>query len=241
MDNDSDVLREEYRIRFAKKERYRNEVWRILCNEYFRKFVFPDAHVLDLGSGWGEFINNIEAAKKYAMDLNPDAGIMASKEIRFLHQDCAEAWDIPTESLDIVFTSNFLEHLHDKSRVERAISEAYRCLRKGGLLICLGPNVKYIPGAYWDFWDHYIPITEQSIAELLRLKGFDIHLNVPRFLPYSMSSGRDSPLILVKLYLKLPIFWRFFGKQFLVIGKKITSAEQDGALGDDFSAPRSRE
>jgi hypothetical protein len=45
-------------------------------------------------------------------------------------------------------------------------------------------------------------------------------LKIPRFLPYSMSTGRTPPSFFVKLYLKLPILWPLFGKQFLVIGKK---------------------
>ena len=67
----AESLRDEYRIRFAKTAQYRNNVWKILCDEYFSAFVSPEAHVLDLGSGWGEFINNVDAARKYAMDLNP--------------------------------------------------------------------------------------------------------------------------------------------------------------------------
>jgi SAM-dependent methyltransferase len=220
MSNKSETLRDEYQMRFARTGQYRNNVWKILCNEYFSMFVSPEAHVLDLGSGWGEFINNIKAGRKYAMDLNPDGGQRLSKEIHFLHQDCSQEWRVQSESLDIVFTSNFLEHLSDKNRVERAVAEAYRCLKHDGLLICLGPNIKYVPGAYWDFWDHFVPITEVSLSELLKLKGFSIQLSIPRFLPYSMSIGRTPPLFLLKLYLNLSILWPLFGKQFLVVGGK---------------------
>ena len=82
------------------------------------------------------------------------------------------------------------------------------------------PNIKYVPGAYWDFWDHFIPITDLAMAELLQLKGFEIDRRAPRFLPYSMSTGAKPPLIMLKLYLKLPMAWPLFGKQFLVVGKK---------------------
>ncbi|MBW2740405.1 MAG: class I SAM-dependent methyltransferase [Deltaproteobacteria bacterium] len=228
MNDKAETLRDEYRTRFARTEQYRNNVWKILCDEYFRMFVSPEAHVLDLGSGWGEFINNIEAAKKYAMDLNPDAGRRLSGDAHFLHQDCSHEWRIQQESLDIVFTSNFLEHLPDKGHVERTIAEAYRCLKYDGLIICLGPNIKYVPGAYWDFWDHFIPITELSLSEVLRLKGFSIELSIPRFLPYSMSTGRTPPLFLVKLYLKLSTLWPLFGKQFLLVGRKKKIVDRDG-------------
>lgn len=220
MGDKAEMLRDEYRMRFARTDQYRNDVWKILCDHYFRMFVSPDAYVLDLGSGWGEFINNVAAGRKYAMDLNPDAGRRLLADTIFLQQDCSQEWRIPQESLDVVFTSNFLEHLPDKGHVERTLAEAYRCLKHGGLIICLGPNIKYVPGAYWDFWDHLVPITEVSLAEILRLKGFSIQTSLPRFLPYSMSTGRTPPLPLVRLYLKLPTLWRLLGKQFLVVGRK---------------------
>ena len=220
MDDKAETLRDEYRIRFAGAAEYRNSVWKILCDDYFSRFIPPTAHVLDLGSGWGEFINNVPAGRKYAMDLNPDAGQRLAADTRFLHQDCSQKWKLADESLDVVFTSNFLEHLPDKAHVERTIAEVYRCLKKDGVFICLGPNIKYVPGAYWDFWDHFIPLTELSLSEVLKLNGFGIEMTVGRFLPYSMSTGRTVPLSLVKLYLKLPVLWPLVGKQFLVLGRK---------------------
>jgi SAM-dependent methyltransferase len=215
-----DLLKEEYQIRFSEAYGYRNKVWKVLCQRYFSKFVPGGAHILDLGSGWGEFINNIGAAKKYAMDLNPDAAVHLNQGIHFLHQDCSQPWQMPSESLDVVFTSNFLEHLPDKQHIEAALSEVFRCLKKDGQIICLGPNIKYIPGAYWDFWGHFVPITDLALVEVLRLQGFDVELRVDRFLPYSMSTGKTPPLFLVKLYLQLPVFWPLLGKQFLVVGRK---------------------
>lgn len=223
----SEVLRNQYRLRFKYLEDYRNDVWRILCNDFFSTYIPEGSNVIDVGAGWGEFINNIKAAKKYAIDLNPETAKRLVPDVKFYHQDCSLEWPLESESLDIVFTSNFLEHLPDKSLVERTTAEAFRCLKDDGLIICMGPNIKYIPGVYWDYWDHMIPITEGSCQELLQLSGFDIETSLPRFLPYNMSSGRTAPLLLVKLYLQLPIFWRFLGKQFLVIGKKPAKSGRD--------------
>jgi predicted SAM-dependent methyltransferase len=88
--------------------------------------------------------------------------------------------------LDAVFSSNFFEHLNDKDSIERTVSEAYRCLKDDGLIICLNPIIKYLPGAYWDFWDHHIPLTKLSCSEMLKMNGFSIEKCIPRFLPYSM-------------------------------------------------------
>jgi len=217
---EGDRLAHQYRLRFERTAEYRDAVWRVLCADWFSRFVRPDASVLDLGSGWGEFIRNIVAARKFALDLNPDARVRAAAGVTSLAQDCSTEWQLEPESLDVVFTSNLLEHLPDKAHIERTIGQAYRCLKPGGQLICLGPNITYVGGAYWDLWDHYIPLTERAISELLRLSGFDLEHCIARFLPYSMSTGRTYPLAFVRLYLRLPLAWRLFGKQFLVVGRK---------------------
>ena len=216
----SELLSNEYRLRFEKMEQYRNGVWQILCSQFFAQYIPEDSTVLDLGAGWGEFSNNIKAKTKFAMDLNADTQKHLASDITLLHQDCSDLWQLESDSLDVVFTSNFLEHLPDKPLVDKTMAEAYRCLKKGGRIICLGPNIKYVHGAYWDFWDHYIPFTEASIEELLKLSGFSVIKNIPRFLPYSMSNDKNPPLFTVSLYLKMPFIWPLFGKQFLVIATK---------------------
>jgi len=220
----SEMLKREYRLRFAHIKEYHNAVWKILCSEYFSRYIPDNSRVLDLGAGWGEFINNIKAAEKYALDLNPETKERLSTGVVFLNQDSSCPWQIEPGSLDVVFSSNFLEHLPSKDRLECTILEANRRLRDDGLIICLGPNIKYIPSAYWDFWDHCIPLSDRSVSELLKMNGFHIDLCIPRFLPYSMSTGRTPSLFLVKLYLRLPWLWPLMGKQFLIIGRKETNA-----------------
>jgi SAM-dependent methyltransferase len=124
------------------------------------------------------------------------------------------------DSLDCVFTSNFFEHLRTKDDLRRTVEQIHRCLRPGGQLICIGPNIRCVPGSYWDFWDHYLPLTERSLGGMLELLGFQIERRVARFLPYQMSGRRPAPLPLVRLYLRLPFVWPIVGRQFLVIARK---------------------
>jgi hypothetical protein len=63
-------LQKEFEMRFVGSADYRNSVWKILIEHYFQKVVGDDQTVLDLGAGWGEFINNVKAKEKYAMDLS---------------------------------------------------------------------------------------------------------------------------------------------------------------------------
>lgn len=220
----SDLARE-YRLRFEGLAGYRDAVWSVLCREFFSRYIGKDSTVLDLGAGWGEFIRNIGAARKLAMDLNPETKSRVPADVTVFEQDCSTAWPLQKDSLDVVFTSNFLEHLPDKPSVERTVREAYRCLRPGGLFICLGPNIRYVQGAYFDFWDHHVALTDASLAELLALVGFGVERQVPRFLPYSMSRGSTPPMVLLRLYLRMPFIWPVFGKQFLVVARKGTGGQ----------------
>jgi SAM-dependent methyltransferase len=209
-----------YQTRFAEKSAYRQAVWRVLIAHCFQPLVRRDAAVLDLGCGYGEFINQIACGSKYAMDLNPDAPKRVGPDVKCFLQDCSKTWPLGDNSLDVVFTSNFFEHLPDKEALGRTLDEVRRCLKPGGRLIALGPNIKYLPGAYWDFWDHYLPLTETSLKEALENRGYTIQTCRGKFLPYTMASGPQYPLFLLRCYLQVPLAWRIFGRQFLVVAAK---------------------
>jgi len=212
-----------YQRRFDNQSGYRNRLWAILTQYYFQRFIPGDAVVLDLGCGYGEFINHIKCREKFGMDLNPQARNHLSADVKLIAQDCSMPWALPDASLDVVFTSNFFEHLPDKLALRNTLVEAARCLRPGGKLIALGPNIKYVQGAYWDFWDHFLCLTERSLAEALANNGYRVVLNYPRFLPYTTIGIPQSPGFLVRLYLRMPWAWRIFGKQFLVIAERSKS------------------
>jgi len=217
--NETDLSRI-YAQRFQSNLEYRKAVWKVLIDIFFTRFIPDNATVLDLGCGYGEFINQVSAAKRYAMDLNPDAPQHLEKNVQFLHQDCSQPWPVLENSLDIVFTSNFFEHLPDKAALGRTLDQVKRCLKPGGRLIAMGPNIKCVPGAYWDFWDHYLPLTELALKEALENRSLAVEKCIERFLPYTMAGKKTTPLLLIHVYHKLQFAWRFFGKQFLVVGKK---------------------
>ncbi|HVH28020.1 MAG TPA: methyltransferase domain-containing protein [Vicinamibacterales bacterium] len=215
-----DDLQRIYDVRFSSNVEYRKRVWAALIDHWFGRYVQPTDSVLDLGCGYGEFINAVRCRLKFAMDLNPDAVRFLVKEVTFLEQDCSARWRLGDASLDVVFTSNFLEHLPDKTAVGRTLDEVHRCLRPGGRFVAMGPNVKYLPGEYWDFWDHHVPLSEASLREALVTRGFSVDVCLGRFLPYTMATGPQYPVQLLSVYLKMPFVWPLFGRQFLVVGSR---------------------
>ena len=199
---------------------YRQRLWHTLVSSFFQPMIPNGAAVLDLGCGYGEFINHVRASDRFAMDLNPKATEHLDPAVKFLFQDCSQRWSLPDDSLDLVFTSNFFEHLPDKLALKLTLLEARRCLKPGGQLIALGPNIKFVQGAYWDFWDHFLCLTEASLGEALENNGYVVRRSEPRFLPYTTVNQPAYPMALVRLYLSLPLLWRIFGRQFLVVAER---------------------
>ena len=215
-------LRRQYARRFADQAEYRRAVWSILVREAFQPRLGADlGTVVEIGCGWGEFIDQVRAERRIALDLNPDAPQHLGPGVEFHLHDCAEPWPVPDAGVDGVFTSNLLEHLADKAAVQRTLEHAFAALRPGGRIVCLGPNIRFVGGAYWDFYDHVVPLTDRSLAEVLELAGFRCTERIDRFLPYTMSEGGvRAPVSFVGLYLKLRPAWRLLGKQFLLVAEK---------------------
>jgi hypothetical protein len=84
----------------------------------------------------------------------------------------------------------------------------------------MGPNVRFVAGAYWDFWDHLTPITDRSLVELLEHLDYSVELCYPKFLPYTTRSSIPKSLWLVRGYVRFPPAWRILGKQFLIRARR---------------------
>jgi SAM-dependent methyltransferase len=220
-----------YTYRFEPRAEYRQRVWRVLVDRYFQRLVPETGALLDLGCGYGEFVNQIKSRTKFGMDLNPNSKAHLHPEVRFVQQDCAARWPLADGALDVVFTSNFLEHLPDRIALGQTLDEAVRCLKGGGRMIALGPNIRFTHGRYWDFLDHQLPLTEASLSEGLLARGFEIERCYARFLPYTMVGGPQYPDWIIAAYLRLPCLWWLRGSQFLVIARKVAGSFAPGAEG----------
>jgi len=210
-----------YHQRFPEQQlRQKHEIWQVLCADFFSRFVKPTDTVVDIGAGYCEFINNIRCARRIAVDLNPDVSRFAAADVQVINASCTAIDRLEANSVDVVFMSNFLEHLPSKQMVLDTFREAFRILRAGGRIVVLQPNIRFLPGEYWDFFDHHTPLTDRSLVEGVQLAGFEPEYVVPRFLPYTTKSRLPKSAWLVRLYLKMPWFWPLFGKQAFVVATK---------------------
>jgi SAM-dependent methyltransferase len=209
-----------YRARFDTVDlKFKQALWRILCEDFFQRYVRSTDTVLDLGAGTCEFLRAIKCEAKIAVDLNPDV-VAYAEDAKVLVEAGSNMASLADDSVDVVFSSNFFEHLPGKSDVLDTLRECRRILRPGGRLLILNPNIRYLAGRYWDYFDHHTPLTHLSMVEALTLAGFSPTEVIPRFLPYTVKDRRvPRSRTLVRLYLRLRPLWPLFGRQMFIVAE----------------------
>jgi SAM-dependent methyltransferase len=208
-----------YARRFTPDLEFRDAMWKILCRDFFQHYVVGSRHVLEIGAGYCEFINNIQAEHKTAVDINPDIKNHAASEVNIVLNSTDLMSDIYDNSVDLVFASNLFEHL-TRDEITATFREVYRVLAPGGRFMVLQPNIRFCAKDYWMFFDHITPIDDRAFVEALEINGFEMLELIDRFLPYTTKSRLPKSLFLIQLYLRIRIAWRFFGQQSFILSKK---------------------
>ena len=209
-----------YSRRFNKTKGFRAEMRQVLCSDFFQKYVPSESCVVEVAAGHCEFINHIQAARRIAVDINPDTRHHAGADVEVLQVSAMELHHIGDQLADVVFVSNFFEHI-SKPDMIRCLKEIRRVLKAEGRLLILQPNYRYCWRDYWMFFDHVTPIDDRALVEVLELLDFKIERCIPRFLPYTTKQRLPQTEKLVRWYLKLPLLWPIFGAQTFVCGRKL--------------------
>ncbi len=225
MDTCSKDLQSLYNVRFNgdKELEVKNKIWKTLCDNFFNKYITNNDVVADIASGYCEFINNISAKEKYAIDLNPDVKYYAANDVKVMNENVENVKNIiPQNYIDVFFISNFLEHMNSREEISNLIVNVKELIKSGGRIIILQPNIKYVRGGrYWDFFDHKIPLTENAIMELAEMNDLEVVKCIPKFLPYTTKSSMPKSPKIIWLYLKLmPFSNGVFGEQSFIVLKK---------------------
>lgn len=216
--DESGMLARLYANRFDPGERTaKSRMWSVLVRRFLQRYVPQNATIVDVAGGYGEFARHVRAARKIVLDANPDAHdhIAHDVEVRTADARRLEAQHDLLGTVDIVFVSNFFEHLDSGADFLRVLAGCRALLKPGGAILILQPNFRYCYREYYDFLDHSLPVTDRSMREALVTVGFVVDELVPRFLPFT-TKGRPASPRLLDIYLKLPVLWRIFGAQMFV-------------------------
>lgn len=198
--------------RFTQDPR-RKVLWRTLWRYHFCWFVDPQDCVLDLGSGYGEFINEVVARRRIAVDSWADFPHFLAPGIEAVVGSVTELDFLDDGTVDFAFASNLFEHLlqEDLATVLEALR---RKLAPAGTLTILQPNYRFAYREYFDDYTHIAVYSHVSLCDFLIANGYEIVDAKPRFLPLTIKSRLPVSPLLIRAYLASP--FKPGGKQMLI-------------------------
>lgn len=215
-----DALDAVYEARFDERARRgKLAVWAEITR-YLQRFIAADQPVLDIGCDAGYFIRHVNASERWATDIR-DVAELLPNDVRFVQSHgLALGRVLPADHFGTAFMSNYLEHLPSSQVVIDQLRVVRDLLRPGGRVVILQPNIRLTGGAYWDFIDHHVALTERSLVEAGELAGLRTVRLVTRFLPFTTKGRLPQDPRLVRAYLAFPPAWLLLGKQTLYVAER---------------------
>lgn len=180
----------------------RRAVWGAIAR--FVERDAPDVGTLvELGAGYCDFLNQFPAKRRIGFDLNPEMRRFAAAGVELRIESALTLPSIAPASIDLLFASNFLEHL-DADELDELLPAVRRALSPRGRLILLQPNHRLCAEHYFDDPTHRTIFDDVNIGEWLARHGLRVVKLVPGLLPFSMNSRLPKWGWLTRLYLSLP-------------------------------------
>jgi ubiquinone/menaquinone biosynthesis C-methylase UbiE len=198
--------------RFVVDQR-RDVLWQSLWRYRFCTMVQSGDCVLDMGAGYGNFINTVVARRRIAVDAWSGMPDHLAPGGEYRVGDVTDLAFIEDGAVDFAFASNLFEHL-TKDDFATVLQALRRKLSAGGTLTIVQPNYRYAYREYFDDFDHKSIYSHVSLSDFLTANGYDVFLVEPRFMPLSVKGRLPVTPFLIRLWLASPI--KPIGKQMLV-------------------------
>lgn len=198
--------------RFSQDPR-RDVLWHTLWRHHFSHRIGAEDCVLDLGSGYGSFINQVVARRRIAVDAWPGFAAHVQPGVEAVVGDVTELGFLEDGAVDFAFASNLFEHLPQPAFAEVLDGLRAKLSARGSLTI-LQPNYRYAYREYFDDYTHVAIYSHVSLADFLTAQGWEVLDVRPRFLPLTIKSRLPVHPLLIRAYLASPV--KPGGKQMLV-------------------------
>ena len=147
-----------------------------------RAHGIPGGRVLDVGAGYGFFLEALEKAGYEAdgLELSPHAAELASRRTRgqVVRQGAEEPFPFPEGRFDAITLLDVIEHLQD---YPAALASCRRCLRPGGKLFVITLNAHSLArpllGKRWAWYQdptHIHMFSPRMLREGLEGAGMEV-------------------------------------------------------------------
>ena len=191
----------------------REVLWRALYRYYFSRLIADTDCVLELGAGYGHFINQVRTKKAIAVDSWEGFTDYLRPGIEARVGEVTDLSFLASSSIDFMFASNLFEHL-SQNEFASVLWQLKRILASRGTLNLSQPNYYYASRKYFDDYTHRTIYSHTSICDFLEAHGYRVIECRPRFLPLTIKSSLPVSPFLIRLYLHSP--WKPLGKQMLI-------------------------
>lgn len=188
-------------------------VWNALWRYYFSRQITSENCVLDLGCGYGDFINSVKSRRRIALDIWPGFPAHLEAGIEPIVAPVNDLSGVDAKSVDFAFASNIFEHVSQNVFGETLAALRSRLTKRGTITI-LQPNYRYAFREYFDDYTHVAVYSHISLADFLTANGYEVLDVQPRFLPLTVKSRLPVFPPLIGAYLASPI--KPLGKQMLL-------------------------
>lgn len=196
------------------KDARRAKAWKALWRHWFSRRIGADDTVLDLGAGYGDFINTVQAKRRIAVDQWPGLGDHAAPGVEVHIASVDEIGGLGLSGIDYAFASNLLEHL-TRDQIASLLGQLAAILSPRGTLTLVQPNYRFAYREYFDDFTHISVFSDRSLPDFLATLGWEVIEVRPRFLPLTVKSRLPVSDLLVAAYLRSPV--KPLGKQMLVV------------------------
>jgi hypothetical protein len=191
----------------------REVLWRTLYRYYFAQLIAEKDCVLELGAGYGHFINQVIARRMIAVDAWPGFVNYLRPGIEAQLSDLTDFSFLDRSSIDFVFASNLFEHL-TQDGFASILHRLKSALTPNATINILQPNYYYAYREYFDDYTHQTIYSHTSICDFIEANGYRVIECRPCFLPLTVKSRLPVSSLLIRLYLLSP--WKPLAKQMFI-------------------------
>jgi SAM-dependent methyltransferase len=145
------------------------------------RFFLPElsgaSTVVEIGTGRGEFAHEARARGLRYIGIEPSSELclgLRSQGLDIINQ-IVPPLPFDDETVELVHSHDFVEHLLDYREVMRVFIESYRVLKPGGFLSVIAPNCETIKQLFYQYeYQHSFIVTKYRVENMLKDCGFEI-------------------------------------------------------------------